>query len=63
MDRVEGFDGDVTDDTGIDAVVETITPKFGPLHPDVLVQQCGWRRIGMVRKRTGRRVAQRGPAR
>jgi NAD(P)-dependent dehydrogenase (short-subunit alcohol dehydrogenase family) len=39
-DRVEGFDGDVTDDTGIHAVVETITPKFGP-HPDVLCNNAG----------------------
>jgi NAD(P)-dependent dehydrogenase (short-subunit alcohol dehydrogenase family) len=39
-DRVEGFDGDVTDETGIHTVVETITAKFGP-HPDVLCNNAG----------------------
>jgi NAD(P)-dependent dehydrogenase (short-subunit alcohol dehydrogenase family) len=39
-DRVEGFNGDVTDETQIHAVVETITAKFGP-HPDVLCNNAG----------------------
>jgi len=39
-DRVEGFDGDVTDATQIHAAVEKITAKFGP-HPDVLCNNAG----------------------
>src|SRR5208337_1082109 len=39
-DAVEGFEGDVTDETGIHAVVKRITAKFGP-HPDVLCNNAG----------------------
>src|SRR5216683_6154906 len=58
-DRVEGFNGDVTDETQIHAVVETITAKFGPASRRPL-QQRRWRGVGMVRERTRRRMAQRG---
>jgi 3-oxoacyl-[acyl-carrier protein] reductase len=44
-DRVEGFNGDVTDETQIYAVVETITAKFGP-HPDVLCNNAGGGELG-----------------
>ncbi len=39
-DSVEGFNGDVTDEAQIHAVVEAITAKFGP-HPDVLCNNAG----------------------
>jgi NAD(P)-dependent dehydrogenase (short-subunit alcohol dehydrogenase family) len=39
-DRVEGFNGDVTDEAQIHAVVDAITSKFGP-HPDVLCNNAG----------------------
>src|ERR1700740_1933609 len=44
-DRVEGFNGDVTHETQINAVVETITAKFGP-HPDVLCNNAGGGELG-----------------
>jgi NAD(P)-dependent dehydrogenase (short-subunit alcohol dehydrogenase family) len=40
VDRVEGFNGDVTDEGQIHAAVEAITAKFGP-HPDVLCNNAG----------------------
>ncbi len=39
-DSVEGFDGDVTDEAAMHAVVEKITARFGP-HPDVLCNNAG----------------------
>jgi NAD(P)-dependent dehydrogenase (short-subunit alcohol dehydrogenase family) len=39
-DRIEGFNGDVTDEAQIHATVEAITAKFGP-HPDVLCNNAG----------------------
>ena len=58
-DRVEGFNGDVTDEAQIRAVADAIAAQFGP-HPDVLCNNAGGRRVGMVRERTRRRMAQRG---
>jgi NAD(P)-dependent dehydrogenase (short-subunit alcohol dehydrogenase family) len=40
VDRVEGLNGDVTDEAQIHSVVEAITAKFGP-HPDVLCNNAG----------------------
>ena len=39
-DRIDGFNGDVTDEVQMHAVVEAITSKFGP-HPDVLCNNAG----------------------
>ncbi len=39
-DRIAGFDGDVTDEAAMHAVVEKITARFGP-HPDVLCNNAG----------------------
>src|ERR1700694_1040264 len=56
-DRVEGFDGDVTDETQIHAVVEKITAKFGP-HPDVLCNNAGGGESGWFE--SGREAGWRG---
>jgi NAD(P)-dependent dehydrogenase (short-subunit alcohol dehydrogenase family) len=39
-DRVEGFNGDVTDEAQIHAVADAIASRFGP-HPDVLCNNAG----------------------
>jgi NAD(P)-dependent dehydrogenase (short-subunit alcohol dehydrogenase family) len=44
-DSVEGFNGDVTDEAQINAVVDASTAKFGP-HPDVLCNNAGGRESG-----------------
>jgi NAD(P)-dependent dehydrogenase (short-subunit alcohol dehydrogenase family) len=43
--RVEGFNGDVTDEAQIHTVMEAIAAKFGP-HPDVLCNNAGGGELG-----------------
>jgi NAD(P)-dependent dehydrogenase (short-subunit alcohol dehydrogenase family) len=52
-DRVEGFNGDVTDEAQIHAVMEAIAAKFGP-HPDVLCNNAGSGELGWFE--SGRRA-------